>query len=268
MSDNSGTHLKVTAAVVQAVQEVALKNLTSPIEAYSCNLHVLDSVQDIQQVTCMTLEDWCQAQQADPTLSLVISRLWDGTLGQWQSKHTDTPEFNQFLHERNHLLLQKGVLYRKSRPRESEETLFQLVLPAVHREVTLMGCHDEVGHLGLEHMLDLMHGWPVLLASHGCPGKGTYWKVSPVPHFQSQADQSPSWKYHGHTSFRACPPWLPVSGIWQTFGGECSGGNRPFHLIHSSVCYLSPNCPDHCQNPMGQVHCPFWVTQKDPIRPR
>ena len=29
----------------------------------------------------MTLEDWCQAQQVDPTLSLVISRLWDGTLG-------------------------------------------------------------------------------------------------------------------------------------------------------------------------------------------
>ena len=30
----------------------------------------------------MTLEDWHQAQQADPTLSLVISRLWDGTSGE------------------------------------------------------------------------------------------------------------------------------------------------------------------------------------------
>ena len=28
----------------------------------------------------MTLEDWHQDQQADPTLSLVISRLQDGTL--------------------------------------------------------------------------------------------------------------------------------------------------------------------------------------------
>ena len=34
--DNSGTHLKVTTAAVQAVQEAALKGLTSPIEAYSC----------------------------------------------------------------------------------------------------------------------------------------------------------------------------------------------------------------------------------------
>ena len=66
---------------MQAVQDAALEGPTSPTEAYSCNLYVMDSVQDSQQVTCMTLEDWCQAQQADPTLSLVISRLWDGTLG-------------------------------------------------------------------------------------------------------------------------------------------------------------------------------------------
>ena len=60
---------------VQAVQEAAFKGLASPIEAYSCDLHILDAVQDSQQVTCKTLEDWYQAQQADPTLSVVISRL-------------------------------------------------------------------------------------------------------------------------------------------------------------------------------------------------
>ena len=32
----------------------------------------------------------------------------------------------------------------------------QLVLPTAQREVGLRGCHDEVGHLGLECMLDLM----------------------------------------------------------------------------------------------------------------
>ena len=75
MLDNSGTHLKVTAAAVHAVQEAVLEGLASPIEAYSYDLHILDAVQDSQQVTCMILEDWCQAQRVDPTLSLVISRL-------------------------------------------------------------------------------------------------------------------------------------------------------------------------------------------------
>ena len=97
MPDNSGTHLKVTTAVVQAVQEAALKGPASPIKAYSCNLHVLDAVQGSQQVSCMTLEDRHQPRQADPTLSLVISWLWDGTLEWWQTKLTDPPKFSQFL---------------------------------------------------------------------------------------------------------------------------------------------------------------------------
>ena len=92
MPDSSGTHLKVTATAVQAVQEAALKGLVSPIEANSCNRHFLDTVQDSQQVTCMTLEDWCQAQEADPVLSLVIARLRDGTLVKGQSKVTDPPK--------------------------------------------------------------------------------------------------------------------------------------------------------------------------------
>ena len=43
----------------------------------------------------------------------------------------------------------------------------QLVLPTAHREVALRGCHDEIGHLGIECMLDLMHDrifWPCMAA--------------------------------------------------------------------------------------------------------
>ena len=101
-----------------------------------------------------------------PLLSLVISRLQDGTLWQQWSKPTNPPEFGQFLWEHNHLLIKQGILYRWARPWESEEAFFQLVLPATQREVALKGCHDEVGHFGMEHMLDLM--CPVLLALHDC----------------------------------------------------------------------------------------------------
>ena len=45
---------------MQAVEEAALEGPTSPIEAYSYDLHILDAVQDSQQVICMTLEDWHQ----------------------------------------------------------------------------------------------------------------------------------------------------------------------------------------------------------------
>ena len=104
----------------------------------------------------MTLEDWPEAQEVDPVLSLVITRLQDGTLGKGQSKATDLPEVSQYRWEHNHLLLKQGTLYRQARPRKSEETLLQLVLPAAQRDIALRGCHHEVGHLGLECMLNLM----------------------------------------------------------------------------------------------------------------
>ena len=91
MPDSSGTHLKVIAAAVQAVQEAALQGPTSPIKAYSSDLHILDILQDSKQIPSMTLKDWHQAQEADPGLSLVIARLRDGTLGKGQSKATDPP---------------------------------------------------------------------------------------------------------------------------------------------------------------------------------
>ena len=103
----------------------------------------------------------------DPVLSLVIARLQDQTLNQCQLKTTDPPELWQFLRVCNHLKLRRGILYRKILLKESQETLFQLVLPAAHRETALKGSHKEVGHLGLEHILNLMCDpflWPCMVS--------------------------------------------------------------------------------------------------------
>ena len=137
MPNASGTHLQVTVVAVQAVQEATLKGTMSSIEAYSCDLHVLDPVGDGPQVTCMTIDDWCQAQRADPVLGLVIVRLQNRTLHQCQLKLTFLPELQQFLRECNHLKLRQGILYRKTLPRESQGAKFQLAQPTTHRETTL-----------------------------------------------------------------------------------------------------------------------------------
>ena len=83
-----GAYLTVQADV-QAVQEAALQGPASPIEAYSSDLHILDTLQDSQQIASMTLKDWHQAQEVDPVLSLVTTRLREGMLGKGQSKATD-----------------------------------------------------------------------------------------------------------------------------------------------------------------------------------
>ena len=141
-----------------------------------------------------------------------MSRLWDETLGQQWSKLTDPPKFGQFLWEHNHLLLKQGVLYRWARPRESEETLFQLVLPAVQRYVALKGCHDEVGHLGLECMLDLM-----------C--NRFYW-----PHMAAQAKEHIG-KCHSCLAFKTKQPKAPLENIMATY---------PLELVHLDYLCLEP----------------------------
>ena len=104
MPDNSGTSLKVTATAVRAIQEAALEKPVCTIEAYSYDLHVVGAIQDSQQVAQMTLDDWQQAQEADPVLAIIIKRLREGMLEQDQSKKTDSPKLSQYRRERNNLV--------------------------------------------------------------------------------------------------------------------------------------------------------------------
>ena len=122
------------------------------------------------------------------------------------------PKYGQFLQECNHLLLKQGILYRWARPRESEETLFQLVLPAAQREVALKGCHNEVGHLGLKHMLNPMHDrfyWPLMAA---------------------QAKEHIG-KYHPCLAFKAKQPKAPLENIVAT---------HPLEVVHLNYLCLEP----------------------------
>ena len=92
MPDTSDIHIHITVAAVQAMQETALEGSASLIKAYSSNVHVLDPIEDSQQVTCMTTDDWHQAQWVNPVLGLIIVRLQEGTLSQCQLKATETPK--------------------------------------------------------------------------------------------------------------------------------------------------------------------------------
>ena len=112
MPDNLGTSVKVNAAAIRAIQEATLDKPACPIEAYSYDLHILGAIQDSQQVAQMTLDNWCQVQEVDPILGIIVKRLREGMLEQNWSKKTDSPKLSQYGREWNNLVLQKGVLYR------------------------------------------------------------------------------------------------------------------------------------------------------------
>ena len=71
-----------------------------------------------------------------------------------------------------------------------------------------------------------------------------------MPHFQSQAAQSPFGTHHGHTSLRACSPWLAVSGTQVRSGGKCSG-NISFSLDTPKCMFPKPKPPRPLPKPCG-----------------
>ena len=66
MPDSTSTHINVTAATMQAVQDATLQGPARPIEAYSSDLHILDVLQGSKQVASMTLKDWHQIPRSRP----------------------------------------------------------------------------------------------------------------------------------------------------------------------------------------------------------
>ena len=60
--------------------------------------------------------------------------------------------------------------------------------------------------------------------------------------------KKPPSKHHGHTSSRAGPPWLLVSGTWKGPGREYSGSDRSFHQVCPGLCHKNPSHPNDCQN--------------------
>ena len=55
--------------------------------------------------------------------------------------------------------MRNGILYHKNDTKESEHpnwNTMQLVLPTTLRLQALKGCHDDLGHLGIERTLALL----------------------------------------------------------------------------------------------------------------
>ena len=68
-----------------------------------------------------------------------------------------------FLRIRKQLKLKQGILYRKSQVSNNSRARLQLVLPIEYRHKAMAGCHDQIGHLGQDRVLELLRDrfyWP------------------------------------------------------------------------------------------------------------
>ena len=52
--------------------------------------------------------------------------------------------------------MKNGLLYRQSKQGPTRETVFQFVVPQIHRNAALDGCHHEAAYQDQSHSLSLM----------------------------------------------------------------------------------------------------------------
>lgn len=98
-----------------------------------------------------------KAQNEDLLVRQAITALKER---KWPTKVTD-PELVVLKHEAGKLLVRDGLLQRVTKKLDRE--FFQLVLPKKFREVVLRAMHDDLGHLGVERLTELLRSrfyWP------------------------------------------------------------------------------------------------------------
>ena len=137
----------------------------------------------------MTPLQWCQAQAKDPAIHHIVDSMQNKTLRTLKIQGDMPSELKALIRLRKQLVLKQGVLYRKTTQVNAKSRL-QLILPPSHCTKAIEGCHDQVGHLGQDRVLELLRDqfyWPGMhtdMASYlnSCPR----WLRR-----KSQADQAP-----------------------------------------------------------------------------
>ena len=251
--DTSGTHHQVTAAAVQAIEGAILEGPVSPAEVYSCDLHVLDPVEDSLQVACLTTDDWCLAQWAEPSWGLW---LWGCRTEPWARAH-----LNWLIHPSSCSSFKNATTSSFVPGGFISIGLASCTLGDYSERVPQSGQSLRPQKNALPDA-ELFH-----LALNGYTGEGTYQEVLPVHHLQGEATEGPHGEYHGHPSPGANAHQLLVPRAREGRGRKHPGSNRPLNSLHPDVCHSIPDGPDNGQGPLWQFHHLLHVTRENPFGP-
>ena len=118
----------------------------------------------------MSTADWAQAQQGDPELLEVIQLYRTKQLATVRTNTYDLPSLINILQHHLKLKLKEGVLYLKTELHHVDRNDMRLVLSWLHQDLAMKGCHDKLGYLGTEWMLDLLQDqlyWPGMATDTG-----------------------------------------------------------------------------------------------------
>ena len=121
---------------------------------FACSIKACEILQVHPPPENISLQDWEKASEMNGVIGLVVILYKTKELDEKLSNITH-PELEHFVRQAARLKHCKGVPSQRISQTRQDYSNVQLVLLKKYHLQALKGCHDELGHLGLECMLDL-----------------------------------------------------------------------------------------------------------------
>ena len=156
--------------------------------------------------------NWKLEQQEDPVLYQVVKhrKASRETFREALLKVTDRKAVSAYVKSKDQLVMKSGLLYQQSKQRQTQETMLQFVVPQIHRNAALDGCHWEAAHQGQSRSLSLM--------------QERFWWPGMAHDLRNRIRKCSRCK-----KFEAAPPVAPLRPL------TCSGPGELLHVDFTSI---------------------------------
>ena len=111
----------------------------------------------------LTKAQWREEQGTDPYMSKIVDLIRTKKIASYECQKTDPNDLKGLMRQRKDLFLENGLLYHKAHFKTTNKLIHQFVMPVQFRRCTVMVCHDDYGHLGMDRVLILLqerYFWP------------------------------------------------------------------------------------------------------------
>ena len=107
------------------------------------------------------ITNWKLEQQEDAVLYQLVKhrKASQETFKEALLKVADRKAVSAYVKSKEQLVMRNGLLYRQSKQGQTQETVLQFVVPQIHRNAALDGCHQEAAHQGQSRSLSLIQEW-------------------------------------------------------------------------------------------------------------
>ena len=104
----------------------------------------------------LSTSQWREEQARDVSINRILDLFQTGQLSTYKCQKSDLDDLKGFLRLRKDLFLRNGLLYRKAFFRTTGKQVNQFVMHTKFRKRTVMICHEDYGHLGMDGVLVLL----------------------------------------------------------------------------------------------------------------